>query len=226
MAVSDTAGSWAADHPRLVTAIVSVVGYVVVIGSFVGLVPFPRLTPATVNLFSDLIAVVNSVALTLLVLGVAFVRRGDVERHRAAMLGAFGLILVFLVLYVWKQAGGFTKGLVVMEGQFLASYAGLVSGAYLLMLAVHVLLSIVAVPFVVHALVLGLTQPIEALPNTAHPTVGRIAVAAWTTSLALGILTYVMLNHVYSWETIRGAGLLVLAGTRSAVSADHGRLTR
>lgn len=208
--------SWAATHPRIVTAVVSLVGYAVVVASFTDLVSLPALEPATVNLLSDLIAVVNTIALSVLVVGVYFVRRGDVDRHRRAMVTAFALILLFLVLYVWKQAGGFTKGLVVAEGHFLAGYAGLISGAYLAMLAIHILLSIVAVPFVVHALVLGLTQPVDRLPETAHPTVGRIAVAAWTTSLALGILTYLMLNHVYDWERVRGATLLLAIGTRPA----------
>lgn len=206
--------AWAAEHPRIVTAIVTVGGYAVVFGSFGGLVPFPRLQAETVTLFSHLIAIVNSFALSFLLAGVVFVDRGEIERHRRAMLGAFTLILVFLVLYVWKQAGGFTKGLVVLDGQFLAGYAGLISTAYLLMLAVHVLLSIVAVPFVVHAIVLGSTQPVETLPSTIHPTVGRIAVVAWGTSLALGIITYLMLHHVYTWERVREAGLLLLVGTR------------
>jgi putative membrane protein len=214
MESTGTGRAWATEHPRIVTAIVSVVGYAVVIGSFVGLVPFPQLQPETVTLFSHLIAIVNSFALAFLLAGVVFVGRGEIERHRRAMLGAFTLILAFLVLYVWKQAGGFTKGLVVLDGQFLAGYAGVISAAYLLMLAIHVLLSIVAVPFVVHAIVLGLTQPIETLSSTIHPTVGRVAVAAWGTSLALGILTYLMLHHVYTWERVRDAGLLLLIGTR------------
>ncbi|UWG48240.1 Uncharacterized membrane protein YozB, DUF420 family [Halanaeroarchaeum sp. HSR-CO] len=218
MDASGTDRSWAAAHPRIVTVTVSLVGYAVVIASFTDLVSLPALEPATVNLLSHLIAGINTVALSVLVAGVVFVRRGDVDRHRRSMLIAFGLILLFLVLYVWKQAGGFTKGLVVTEGHLLGGYAGIVSGAYLVMLAIHILLSIVAVPFVVHALVLGLTRPVEELPETAHPTVGRIAVAAWTTSLALGILTYLMLNHIYDWERIRGAALLFVFGSRPATT--------
>lgn len=65
------------------------------------------------------------------------------------------------------------------------------------MLAVHILLSILAVPVVLHAVVLGLTHSIADLPRTIHPRVGKIAVAAWVVSLALGIITYVLLNQVY-----------------------------
>ncbi|MFB6093404.1 MAG: DUF420 domain-containing protein [Halanaeroarchaeum sp.] len=210
MDAADADRSVATRRPRVVTAVVSVVGYAVVAASFLDLIPVPDLAPETVTLFSHLIAVVNASALVAIVAGVAFVRRGSIERHRRSMLLAFGLILVFLTLYVWKQAGGFTKGLVIEEGQFLAAYAGLVNATYLLMLAVHVLLSALAVPFVLHAVVLGLTQPVDRLPETAHPTVGRIAVAAWTISLALGILTYLALNHVYSWRPIQAAALLAI----------------
>ncbi|MFB6132719.1 MAG: DUF420 domain-containing protein [Halanaeroarchaeum sp.] len=203
--------SRAAARPRVVTAVVTLFGYAVVVASFTGLLSLPPLQTETVTLFSHVIAVVNTFALGFLVAGVRFVRRGDVDRHRAAMLSAFVLILVFLALYVWKQAGGFTKELVVTQSHLFGSYAGLVSGAYLVMLAIHIVLSVVAVPFVVHALVLGLTQSRENLSETVHPTVGRVAVVAWTTSLALGILTYLMLNHVYAWERLGAASLFLVA---------------
>jgi putative membrane protein len=212
MAIAESVRDRGRAHPRAVTAVVSVVGYAVVLASFGGVIPFPTLSTAEVRLFSDAIAAVNTVALTAIVAGVAFVRRGQIRRHRAAMLTAFGLILVFLVLYVWKQAGGFTKEFVVPAGAPLAGAAGAIELAYTAMLAVHVLLSILAVPVVVHAVVLGLTHSPSELPETAHPRVGRVAVAAWGTSLFLGVVTYLMLNHVYGWERLaRGLILLALA---------------
>lgn len=205
MAIAEAVRRRTRTHPRVVTAVLSVVGYAVVIGSFLGLVPFPDLARETVLLFGDLIAVINSVALAAILAGVWFVRHGRVTRHRQSMLTAFALIVLFLVLYVWKQAGGFTKEFVVSEGQFLASFGAAITYAYWGMLAVHVLLSIVAVPVVVHAVVLGLTHSPSELEDTVHPRVGRVAVVAWTVSLALGILTYLMLNHVYGWAAVGAA---------------------
>lgn len=205
MAIAEAVRRRTRTHPRVVTAVLSVVGYAVVIGSFLGLVPFPDLARETVLLFGDLIAAINSVALAAILAGVWFIRRGRVTRHRQSMLTAFALIVLFLVLYVWKQAGGFTKEFVVSEGQFLASFGAAITYAYWGMLAVHVLLSIVAVPVVVHAVVLGLTHAPSELEDTVHPRVGRVAVVAWSVSLALGILTYLMLNHVYGWAAVGAA---------------------
>jgi putative membrane protein len=193
-----------------VTAVVSVVGYVLVIGAFGGLIPFPEIADDTVNLLADAIAVVNTVALGFLLLGVWFIKRGEVRKHRAAMLTAFSLILLFLVLYLTKVGGGFEKSLLIEDGQFLAAYGDVIRPVYLGMLAVHILLSVVSVPVVLHAVVLGLTHSPSELRETIHPTVGRIAVTAWTLSLALGVITYFLLNHVYSWEVSERAALFVL----------------
>lgn len=187
------------ERPLAVTALLTVLGYGVVFGSFADLVPVPELQQGTVLLFGHLIAAINTVALAALVAGWRFVKRGAFRKHARSMLTAFGLILLFLVLYVWKQAGGFTKEFVVAQGQFLAEYATAVTYAYWAMLGIHVILSVAAVPLVLYAVLLGLTHSVEELPETHHPTVGRIAVLVWSVSLALGILTYVLLNHVYGW---------------------------
>jgi putative membrane protein len=199
MATADASG-YARTHPRRVTAVLSVIGYALVIGAFEGLLPiFPDLSRETVLLFSDLIAVVNTLALTSLLAGVAFIKRGEVRKHRAAMLTAFTLICVFLVLYLWKVGGGFEKSIVIEQGMFLGQFAGTVEIAYLLMLAIHIFLSVVAVPVVLYAVILGLTHTPEELRETSHAKYGRIAVASWAVSLFLGVVTYVMLNHVYAW---------------------------
>ena len=187
-------------HPLLTTAVLSVVGYVLVLGTFAGFVNlFPPIGNDTVILFSDLIAVINTCALTALLVGFYFIRTGQIRKHRAAMLTAFGLIMVFLVLYLWKVGGGFEKEIVIDQGQFLAAYAGIIRPAYLVMLAIHILLSAVAVPVVIYPVVVGLTHTPSEIEETAHARVGRVAVASWSLSLFLGVVTYFLLNHVYSW---------------------------
>lgn len=178
-------------RPRTITAVLSVVGYVLVIGAFGGFLPLPSLGRGAVVALGDAIAVVNALGLAAILVGVRAIRRGNVATHRAAMITAFALILGFLAMYLLKVGGGFEKEILL---------AGPLYYAYLAMLAVHILLSALAVPVVLHALVLGLTHTPEELPETLHPRVGRVAVAAWSLSLALGLVTYLMLNHVYGWE--------------------------
>jgi putative membrane protein len=209
MAIAESVRQRTRANPRAVTAVLSLLGYALVVGAFAGLLPIPELHGDTVpvlgreklvvNVLGDAIAVVNTVALAALLVGWWLIQRGDVRRHRAAMLSAFALILLFLALYLVKVNGAGEK-------RILAS--GPVLWAYLTMLAVHILLSAAAVPVVVHAVVLGLTHSAAELPRTVHPRVGRLGVAVWSLSLALGIVTYVLLNHVYGWE-FRGAEALV-----------------
>jgi putative membrane protein len=181
------------ERPIGVTVLLTIIGYALVIGTFVLDLPiYPDLTNAQVNLFTHAIAVINAATTVLLVAGWYWIRAGEVDKHRAAMTGAFALILLFLVVYLIRVGGGGEK--------LFAGGPDIVYYAYLIMLAIHILLSIVAVPVVLYALILGLTHTPEELRNTAHATVGRIAAGSWILSLVLGIVTYLMLNHIYDYE--------------------------
>jgi putative membrane protein len=179
----------AKERPLAVTALLSLLGYALVIGAFASAVPiFPDIGRETVDLLSHAIAVVNTLATVSLALGWYWIRQGAVRKHRTAMLSAFTLILLFLLLYLPKVGGGGEKHFVGPELVYLA---------YLVMLAVHIVLSVVAVPIVLYAVVLGLTHAPDELRNTPHARVGRIAAGTWILSLTLGVVTYLLLNHVY-----------------------------
>jgi putative membrane protein len=179
----------AKDRPLVVTALLSALGYALVIGAFAGAVPiFPDIGRETVDLLSHAIAVVNTLATVSLALGWYWIRRGEVRKHRTAMLSAFTLILLFLLMYLPKVGGGGEKHFVGPEQVYLA---------YLVMLAIHIILSVVAVPIVIYAVVLGLTHTPRELRDTPHARVGRIAAGTWILSLTLGVVTYLLLNHVY-----------------------------
>jgi putative membrane protein len=214
MAVTDSVRSRARSNPRRVTAVLSLVGYVLVALAFAPMAPFPSISDELVILLGDAIAVVNTLALVSILAGVYFIRTDQVRKHRAAMLTAFTLILGFLVMYLLKVGGGFEKSI---------EATGPVYYAYLVMLAVHILLSAVSVPVVLHAVVLGLTHSPAELRETIHARVGRIAAAAWSLSLFLGIVTYVMLNHVYGWSP-RGHEALVLVAAGPAWHRLRGSL--
>jgi putative membrane protein len=195
-----TLQAWVKANVGWTTLALSLVGYALVASVFLKIAPLPPIDRATTNLLGDLIAVINTTALTTLLAGVVFIRRRQIQRHRIAMLTTFGLILLFLVVYLWKVGAGFEKAILVESGQFLATYAGVIRPLYLLMLAIHVVLSAVAVPVVLYTVLLGLTHTPAELEETRHAAVGRITVVVWTLSLGLGIVTYWLLNHVYAWQ--------------------------
>lgn len=192
----------AKEHPRAIVAVLTLVGYGLVVGTlYVGLPIYPEIDLATVNLLSDAIAVVNSVTVCCLLAGWYFVRNGDVRKHRAAMLAAFALILLFLVMYLLKTGGGGRKEFVGPSAAALAYFA---------MLGVHIVLSVLSVPLVLYNVTVGLTHTQAEVRETAHARVGRVAVVVWSVSLTLGVAAYVLLNHVYGYEFVRLAVTLPL----------------
>ena len=179
-------------QPLGVTVLLTIVGYALVLGTFLLDVPiYPDLTNAQVNLLSHVIAVINTTATVVLTLGWYWIRKGEVEKHRLAMVSGFVLILGFLVVYLLKVGGGGTKEFVGHQGVYYA---------YLAMLAIHIILSIVSVPVVLYALILGLSHTPAELRQTSHAKIGRIAAGAWILSLILGVVTYAMLNHIFDYE--------------------------
>ena len=211
-------------RPLAVTVLLSVIGYVFVIGTFAGVFDFyPTLSAEQVRLSAHLIAVINTFALAALLVGVHFVKKGEYRKHQTAMLAAFTLILLFLVVYLTKVGGGF-------EREIVGAPTGIYE-AYLAMLAIHILLSIVSVPVVIYAVVLGLTHSFAELKDTRKALVGRVAGGAWILSLALGIITYLMLNHIYGAQPRepRGALLVLTVGTcslRPLLSQARARVLR
>jgi putative membrane protein len=198
MATADAgSGSFAKEHPRAVVAVLTVVGYALLLGTlYVGLPIYPEISLETVNRLADAIAVINSLAVACLLAGWYFIRRGDVRKHTVAMSAAFGLIVLFLVLYLLKTGGGGRKEFV---GPTVPYYA------YLAMLGIHILLSFLSVPLVLYNVVTGVTHTTAELRATPHARVGRVSVVVWSVSLTLGVLAYVLLNHVYSYEFVEMA---------------------
>lgn len=193
----------ARDRPLGATLLLSALGYALVIGTFAGVVPlYPDIGEAGVDLLSHAIAVVNTLATIALALGWYWIRRDEVAKHRIAMVTAFALIVLFLLLYLPKVGGGGEKHFVLESAYAWVPLWSGIHPAYLLMLAIHIGLSVLAVPLVIYALVLGLTHTPAELAATRHAAVGRIAAGTWILSLMLGVVTYVLLNHLYAAEFV------------------------
>ncbi len=184
----------ARESPLKVTVVLSIIGYILVLGTFAHILPiYPHIGRHTISMLSDGIAVVNTIATISLALGWYWIRNGQIRKHRAAMIISFTLILIFLVLYLTKVGGGGGEKHIDLAHTSLLYYS------YIIMLAIHIMLSVVSVPVVLFAIVLGLSHTPAELRNTPHKKIGRIAASAWILSLSLGVITFVMLTH-FGWH--------------------------
>jgi putative membrane protein len=184
------------------TVLLTIVGYGLVFGTFGGVFPYPEIGKSGVNLLGHAIAVVNTLATICLVAGWYWIRNDEVTKHRTAMISAFALILAFLLMYLPKVGGGGRKEFRLEASVGFVPELGFVEPIYLLMLAIHIVLSALTMPVVVYVLLLGLTHSPAELRDTNHAKIGRFAAGTWILSLVLGVLAYVLLNHVYTYEFV------------------------
>jgi len=92
--------------------------------------------------------VLSAIAIGTITVGWRAIRRGEIDRHRAAMVLLFGLFASFLALYLYR--------LTVTGGpQDFPGPAAVEQFVYLPILAVHILLAIVCIPLVYYALLLA-----------------------------------------------------------------------
>jgi len=179
-------------HVLALSLALSAVALALVFASALGAVPsalLPRAPAGVLGAIPHVNAVLSALALLTIPAGVAAVRRGRVARHRALMLASTALFAAFLALYLYKVS---VAGPAPFPGP-----EGVYRTVYLPVLAVHILLAVVAVPLVVYTLLLAATHPVEALRETNHPRVGRVAAALWFVSFLLGEVVYAMLYVVY-----------------------------
>ena len=174
------------------TVLLTVVSLGLVFGAALRVIPASLLPVAPDAVFAAIPhvnAVVSTLAVVTIIVGVTFARRGEYERHRAMMLTSLALFAVFLVLYLYKvtiQGPAEFPGPVVVETYL-----------YLPLLGVHILLAIVCIPLLYYVLLLAATRPIRAVFGTKHSRVGRLAASLWLVSFVLGNAVYALLYLVY-----------------------------
>ncbi|MBK7580604.1 MAG: DUF420 domain-containing protein [Myxococcales bacterium] len=133
------------------------------------------------NALATLNAVLNSVATVCLVAGWVFIRRGDRVRHRACMLSAFGVSVVFLISYLIHHA---RVGSVPFRG------TGAIRSVYFAVLIPHVLLAATVVPLALVTLMRALRERFD-----RHRRIARIALPVWLYVSVSGVVVYALLYH-------------------------------
>lgn len=181
----------AREHVPALTGALTIVSLGLVFGAVFGAVPDGLLphVDGLVGAIPHINAVLSLAAIGAISYGVVSIRRGEIRQHRRAMLASTGLFALFLLLYLYR---------VSLEGP--TTYPGpdlLYQYVYLPMLAIHILLAVLCIPFVYYTLLLAGTHPVSRLPETNHPRAGRIAASLWLISFVLGVLVYLQLYVLF-----------------------------
>lgn len=187
-----TQEGFARRHVGSLTAVLSIASIALVVAAVRGFVPSTAV-PHGPQWFVDAIptanAVISAAAIGTIVTGVRKIRAGDVDSHRKLMVTTTLLFFTFLGLYLYR---------LVVEGTTEFPGSGAVyTFVYLPILVVHMGLAMVSIPLVYYALLLAGTHSVAELPQTRHPTVGRVAAGFWLVSFALGIVVYLMLYVLF-----------------------------
>ncbi|GAB3675339.1 DUF420 domain-containing protein [Halopiger thermotolerans] len=181
------------DHVRELAAVLSIVSLAVVFAAAGGRIPqstVPTAPEWVLDLIPHVNAAISATAIGTITVGWRAIRRGNVDRHRLAMLASFALFVAFLAFYLYRLVA--TGGPQPFPGP-----DPVYQYVYLPVLAIHILLAIVCVPLVYYALLLAGAYRIDELPRTSHARFGRLAASLWLVSFSLGIVVYVLLHVVY-----------------------------
>jgi putative membrane protein len=130
------------------------------------------------------IGIVNSITTLFLVFGLIFVKTGKISAHRVCMASAFFLGVVFLICYVIYH-------LTNPANKFGGD--GIFKIVYLLILASHILLSLLVLPLVLRSMYFAVTSQFD-----RHRRTARYAYPIWLYVSVSGVAVYLMLNHVFA----------------------------
>ncbi len=126
-------------------------------------------------------AALNLVSTVLLVVGRIWIRRGRVVAHRRAMLGAFAVSSLFLILYVAHKAWrGFEH--TPFHGE------GVLGALYLAILFSHLVLAMTVPVLALRLVQLGLSGRID-----RHRRLAVVAWPIWLYVSVTGVLIYLLL---------------------------------
>jgi putative membrane protein len=128
-------------------------------------------------------ASLNGLSAILLATGFGFIRRRQIKRHRACMLGAFSVSTAFLISYVVYHA---QHGSTPFSGQ------GWIRPVYFSLLASHVVLAIAILP-----LALVTLHRAWRADFVRHRQIAEITFPVWMYVSVTGVVVYWMLYHLY-----------------------------
>ncbi len=153
--------------------------------------------PINVSFLPRFHAILNSCVAVLLLTGLYFIRNKNKKAHKLAMLSAFSLSALFLVSYVLyhSSADATVFGDLDHNGQLDTAEkaaAGSFRFVYYVILATHILLAAVIMPFILVTLSRALTDRFD-----KHRKIARITWPIWFYVAVTGVVVYLMIAPYY-----------------------------
>ena len=142
-------------------------------------------------------AAINSLTVLTLLTAVWAVKNGNISLHRACMFASLFLGVLFLASYVTYHSsvesvkfGDFNHDGIVSDTEL--EKVGSSRLVYLIILASHILLSILVVPFVLFAFYYALTDQIS-----KHKRIVKFTFPVWLYVSITGVVVYFMIKPFY-----------------------------
>ena len=136
-----------------------------------------------VSYFPAIEACLNGLSAILLATGYFFIRRKQIQAHKACMVSAFITSAVFLIFYL---AGHYLRGIVYFQGH------GAIRTFYLTLLGTHTVLAAAIVPLALITLYRAWRQRFG-----LHKRIARWTLPIWLYVSVTGVVIYWMLYHLY-----------------------------
>ena len=164
-----------------VIAVVSVVALLVLATLMLGRGPAGGVGP-NVSALPTVNALLNATSAVLLIAGYVFIRRRRVAAHRACMLGAFAVSVLFLICYVVYHAHAGSRP---FTGQ------GWIRPVYFVLLVSHIVLAAAIVPLALTTIYRGLSAQLD-----RHKRLACRTLPIWLYVSITGVIVYLLL---YRW---------------------------
>ena len=136
----------------------------------------------TVTDLPALNATLNATSTVLLLTGYIFIRRGERQKHKACMIAALVMSVLFLTSYVIYHL---QVGSVPFKG------TGWIRTVYFAVLIPHVILAAGIVPLVVITVSRGLSARYD-----KHRKIARVTLPLWLYVSVTGVIVYLMLYQM------------------------------
>ncbi len=133
---------------------------------------------------SHAIGAINTLTTLVLIAGLIFIKRKQIDYHRIAMTTAFALGGLFLICYILYHVSNPANK---FNGE------GAVRYIYFFLLITHIGFSLVVLPLVLRAMFYAVTNQFA-----RHRSVVRYAYPIWLYVSATGVTVYLMLYQLFS----------------------------